>query len=250
MRNRKPLSKKQKIFFGIDCLLPGAVFLLGVIQLFRHMIPTLSFLLDFVLLPAVWMLLVIRCWHTGKTIPELILLVSSGMIGALLFIALLMFGDFGRIRSYRGDEAHEQYAEAAAQHEILPSPDELGAPESFEFNRYHGKEALFSWDADVLICRYDESCYAEEKAQLDSQYIYQSSAIANCEPAADIEGYSFRLLDSEEYAALTYPEYIMLTAANDEKHEIVYICYRDPDLDYIRDLSGFILDSCGWKYMR
>ena len=47
-----------------------------------------------------------------------------------------------------------------------------------------------------------------------------------------------------------YPKSMVLIGTNDETHEIVWSYYDDDDLDWIPDPQEFLLEDCGWKYIR
>ena len=66
-----------------------------------------------------------------------------------------------------------------------------------------------------------------------------------------LDGYEFRFLemDSDTYR-LSYPHYMILVGTNDETHEIVWSYYDDDDLDWIPDPERFLLEDCGWKFIR
>ena len=71
----------------------------------------------------------------------------------------------------------------------------------------------------------------------------------NQERTTDIDGYSFRMLSTDEYD-MNYPKDVALIATNDETKEIVYLSFHDQDIDYIDSMDKFILDDCGWKHIR
>ena len=56
-------------------------------------------------------------------------------------------------------------------------------------------------------------------------------------------------MDSDIYR-LMYPKSMVLIGTNDETHEIVWSYYDDDDLDWIPDPQEFLLEDCGWKYIR
>ena len=42
----------------------------------------------------------------------------------------------------------------------------------------------------------------------------------------------------------------MFVGTNDATREIVYLATDDPERDYIEALDEYILEVCGWKYIR
>ena len=113
---------------------------------------------------------------------------------------------------------------------------------------------IFYSETTCFIFSYTQEQYEAQKTALEHHYIFQSEAIRDrdsiCEPIAELDGYVFRFLSPEEYEDTPdYPMTVMLVGYSDQKREIVYMLHKDTDTDYISDLSHFILDSCGWKYM-
>ena len=43
---------------------------------------------------------------------------------------------------------------------------------------------------------------------------------------------------------------LMLIGTNDQRHEIVYLFYSDPDVDHIESTEELLRNSCGWNHMR
>ena len=93
-----------------------------------------------------------------------------------------------------------------------------------------------------MICQYAQEEYAIQKARLDSAYTFQEETIT-------IDGYQFKMLSVEKYN-LSYPNNIILIGCSDATREIVYLEFYDFDLDIISSLEDFIIDECGWKYIR
>ena len=91
---------------------------------------------------------------------------------------------------------------------------------------------------------------------MEQTYVFQKEVISRyekqCEPTAQIAGYTFRMVsvDGEYEEELRYPNRMILIATNDETRELVYIAFYDSDLDVIHSLSGFITEYCGWEYIR
>lgn len=108
--------------------------------------------------------------------------------------------------------------------------------------------SLFTCDVNALICAYDEDTYSQQKALLEEKYVFQTDAVKG-EATAEVDGYYFRMLSKNEYE-MNYPKEVVLIATNDETNEIVYMSFYDDDLDYIDSLDEFILEDCGWQYIR
>lgn len=112
---------------------------------------------------------------------------------------------------------------------------------------------IFSSETDYLICQYSQEEYETQKNRLNSVYTFQTETIkdrySSCEPTAEIDGYQFKMLSIEQ-SEYGYPKNVYLIGYSDAAREIVYLEFYDIDLDYIRSLKEFIIDECGWKYIR
>lgn len=67
------------------------------------------------------------------------------------------------------------------------------------------------------------------------------------------DGYQFRLLSVSKYRKSEddeFPEDFYLIGFNDERNQIAYIYFTDPDLDTIEDFSQFLSADCGWDKMK
>ena len=133
-------------------------------------------------------------------------------------------------------------------------PLELGAPLSVTLHTYDIEWGIFSYESCTLLCRYEEEDYGEKKAALEERYSFRTEPMSNGQyPAKDIEPYVnigddfFRVLQGSRYP---FYESCALIVTNDTEHEIGYILYYDDDRDWAEDLTSFLLDDCGWKYIR
>ena len=72
-----------------------------------------------------------------------------------------------------------------------------------------------------------------------------------CNPYAEIQGYSFRLLKVEDVydGEIDYPSKIILIATNDQNHSIAYTAFYDDDIDIIESFESFVMEDCGWKHI-
>lgn len=166
-------------------------------------------------------------------------------------------GSYEMLSCYENDDVQEHYAEVEAQFELMPSLTEIGHPDGVEYYDYFSSAfGIFTCDSDVLICRYDDANYAEQKSLLDDRYVFQTEWMTayeyDCEPAVEIDGYQFRTLSVEEVyeKGIYYPKRLIFIATNDTKNELVYIAFYNDDLDYIESLGDFINVDCGWRHIR
>lgn len=143
-------------------------------------------------------------------------------------------------------------------------PQEIGEPSSTKFYSNTTLMLIFETRAYTLLCRYDEAEYAREKAALETRYSFRTEPLYSedtffnkdakeLEPEFDIGGDHFRFImpndDYEGYMGLFFKG-CSLIATNDEEREIAYIVFKDQDLDVADDLTEFVNDTCGWKYVR
>ena len=245
-------TAKQRISCLLACspciLLAGV----GLITLIRGKVLNLTWLLAYAFLPLflAWPIgrLVrskTKVWRKALTYPVILLL------GFLLLTAIAFFGRFEWLRRYEGDELLKEYPYAESADLLMPSLDELDSAQSMEYCAYSARQLIFSWRADALFCRYEQTVYEAEKTQLNQRFHFQKEKIGGCDSSVEADGYLFRLLDVETYSKdLWYPKKLMLIGANDQTHEIVYLFFSDPDLDYIESAEELLLEFCGWNHMR
>lgn len=256
MQNKK-FSIPRIAAFAVACLLPLAAVFLGIILLMANTIVNISFVFGYILIPAcaviVSALLIFSDMRTVK--KTLLVLLCLGVL-AYVFVEANIWGLFEMLDHYEGD-AVSCYESVSDSFSDMPKLSDVGEPEKLEYYDYFSQQGIvFTCDADVLICQYGESDYADQKAIVLDSYEFQQDALNacgySCEPTAQIDGYCFRMLAvSDIYGGeLYYPKRLVLVATNDETREIVYMSFYDDDLDYIDSLTDFILHSCGWKYMR
>ena len=160
------------------------------------------------------------------------------------------------VTRYQNEEVADNYADIDTRYPGMPSLDEVGTPEELTYVDYFSQQMVF-FDVDVkaLKCTYEASEYAEEKASLEDRFSFQVEPVSadeyTVEPTVLMDGYTFRMLPVGEYDdTFFYPKRMMFIATNDATNEIIYLYYVDADLDYIEDLSDFILYDCGWRHIR
>ena len=255
---KERLTLPRIIAIVLLSLIPLVVTVLGLRVILTGTFITSGVLLAFFILPCCLMagsfFLI-----TSKTKPlvKALLMLPILVAFVLLFAEAIVIGPMISLDRYENSEAAEDYAANEKRVAAMPNLEDLGSPEAIEFYRYrYFAFVSFEWDADTLICRYAEDDYAAEKARLDERYIFQTEPMrvygdsTLCYPTAEIDGYSFRALSVGGEYEINYPKQLMLVGTNDETQEIVYLASDDPELDYLDDLSGYILDECGWQHIR
>ena len=180
------------------------------------------------------------------------------IITTAVFCTLSLFFDVCAesvvVKNYDGPYSGSLYSAFAEDNPLLPDLQEVAEFSDPEYYKVSQEAYIFYWETTCFIFSYTPEQYEAQKAALDHHYIFQSEAIREgdyiTEPIAELDGYVFRFLSPEEYdKTLDYPKNIMLIGYSDQKREIIYMIYKAPDMDYIGDLSHFVLNSCGWKYM-
>ena len=252
------MTKWQKIGLCAAGLAPSLLLLLGLfLWLPGNAVLTLSYAVSFLVLPAVCLLLLwltIRSHRQPLTKWALSILIL--VLTAFLFVAINFVGHFSIYGHANGQKALKHYEEDIGDYELMPEISDLGEPEKIEYHYFYNQiVSIFDSDCYTLICTYSPGDYASMTAQLDSRYTFHTEPLdagdTELPPLYTLEGYQFRFLemDTETYD-LWYPKYMILVGTNEETHEIVWSYYDDDDLDYISDPEDFLLDDCGWKFIR
>lgn len=253
------LNLGQKLGLTAAGLFPAMWLLSGlVLWLIGSAVPTVSYVLAYLLLPGLCLVLltwiVRRSWRSiWRAIACLALLVVTLFFGS----QLMLWGHFSLHDCTTGADGLEYYEEDIGSTSVnMPEPTELGQPERIEYHYFYNQIALF-FDSDcyTLICTYSPGDYAEMTAALDERYTFHTEPLnageTELEPLYALKGYRFRFLEmgTDRYH-LNYPHSMILIGTNDATREIVWSYYSDDDLDYIPSPEEFLLEDCGWKYIR
>lgn len=242
-------TKSRLIGFCCCVLLPMVAIALGILMLVNDVMLNIGVTIVYFLTPLIAAGLLACCIFSNcKTWKKSVL--SSVIL--LLFLITFFFSSllvgWTQVKRYEGNAAAQRYS--LLESELLPDLTELGKPTHMEYYRLFSYYFIFSCEADGLICSYNQEDYAIQKAKLDTTYIFQAEKTEdNFDPMVEIDGYQFRMLSSKEYD-LYYPKKMILVGCSDDTNEIVYLEFYDIDLDYITSLKDFIMDECGWKYIR
>lgn len=218
---------------------------------------TLSFAVTYLALPALCLLglwLTIRSgWKSGvKWVLSFLILV----ITVLLTMLGMFSGHFSIYDHAEGEDAISMYEEdIGSSNDLMPETADLGEPEHIEYHYFYNQIAIFDSDCYTLICTYTPDNYAAMSAQLDTRYTFHTAPLlagdAEIPPLYTLDGYEFLFLEmGTDTYPLTFPHYMILVGTNDETYEIVWSYYDDDDLDYIPAPVEFLLEDCGWKFIR
>ena len=255
---QQKMTRWQKVGFFVASLLPTLYLLLGLFMLLGGTVLTLSYVITYLLLPIACLFLLLLAIRSQKSTifkwsRSLLILGLS----AFLAIQLMMWGHFSIYDHITEDDPMDTYnhyiAESGKQ---IPLPDELGQLLRAEYHYFYNQQgAIFESECFTLICTYSPEDYAAITGELDTRYTFHTEPLdageTDLPPLYTLDGYEFRFLEMHtDTYRLTYPHYMILIGTNDKTQEIVWSYYDDDDLDYIPDPEDFLLEDCGWKYIR
>lgn len=254
----KNLTRGQKIGLAVVWLIPAIWLGMGLLLwLPGKAVLTGSYAVTFLLLPT--LTLAFLYWTIRRTWNPRWrgLLCAAVLVMAAYVCFLMMFmGHYSRYEYIVGEKALARYE--ADVHEFPPFPPEvpeLGEPERIEYHRFDNNWFIFISDCYTLICTYSPEDYAEQVEALEKQCVFHTEPLAaedgEQEPLYTLDDYEFRFLKmgTEPYH-LYFPHYMILVGTNDETKEIVWSYFMDTDLDDISDPEEFLLEDCGWKFIR
>lgn len=250
------ITKEQRVACVLTGILPLLLMALGILLLFCGMLVNVCFAVTFVILPLIMAAGSVLVILSPKRKWKKVILCAVVLAVGLLAVYLLMsYGYFEIMASHEGEEAARYYEEDTSVFYPMPSLSEIGTPASLEFHDYYSQAWIFfTCDTDILIAAYSPEDYALQKARLEETYSFRdlpmTSCGYSCEPACQLDGYSFRVVALDEEQGFFYPKCMMLVATNDDAGEIVYLCFYDDDLDYIESLEVFLKEDCGWEHIR
>lgn len=133
----------------------------------------------------------------------------------------------------------------------LPALTELESYIDYRFNFTVRRYGLFRSHSAILVVRYSDEGYTEEKMKLSQKYTYLSEKIwgggvvCDHSPVFSMDNFGFHAI---EVAPDNYPKTMFFIGASDERKEIAYIYFQDRDLDYISpSLQVFLMEETGWS---
>ena len=184
-----------------------------------------------------------------------------------LLMALIFLLPFFPLKLHRSIQEDAQSRFEASVSEVFPGylsePLELGPVKSVEYHTYLESVVVWTNRSYTLLCRYDAADYDAAKAALEAGFIFRTERMktgyriqgqdeTQIEPTARIGDYYFRVLwpkDGDEESWEFYKKSLFMVT-NDVEHEIGFIVFQDIDLDEATDLTEFLNEWCGWKYVR
>ena len=254
---KRKMTRWQKVGFCAAALLPTIWLLLGLLMVLGGSVFTLSFILAHLLLPILTIALLYRTIRRNEYTSDRVVFSILILAGAfILAIFLMTRGHFSIYDHANGQDALDLYEKDIGHYDLMPEATDLGNPEQIEYHYFFNQIATF-FDSDcyTLICTYSPEDYAAMTAELEDRYTFHTEPLdageTDLPPLYTLDGYEFRFLDmaSDTYH-LMFPKTMILIGTNDETHEIVWSYYDDDDLDYIPDPEAFLLEDCGWKFIR
>ena len=230
------------LYLGCVTFLGGAILTVSLV-LFLFILPVILFLCTFFLLRS-----------RIRTIWKVLLWLFLIVVFLVTSLKLSLYGHFIFNFEDTGEEAIEIYQTIQGKNPAFPEVSQLGDYQEIVYHEFIDQAFLFfTAESHVLVCTYSEDVYNQQKALLDTNYVFQTTPMdTGIDPTITLDGYHFRMLTIAEDGPykLYYPKYLFFIVTNDETHEIAYHYFIDPDLDYMLSLEDFILRDCGWKYIR
>lgn len=254
----KHLTRGQKLGLAVAWLIPAPWLALGlVLWLPGKAVLTGSYAVAFLLLPALTLAVLYwtirRTWHPGwRGLLCAVMLLVAVFVGFWMWL----LGHYTCYDHTVGGNALVRYeADVRDSHRLPPEVPDLGEPERTEYHYFYNNWFIFSSECYTLICTYSPEDYAARTTALESQYIFHTEPLdagdGEFEPLYTLEGYEFRFLEmGTETYDLYFPHEMVLVGTNDETCEIVWSYFLDEDLDDIDDPVEFLLEDCGWKFIR
>lgn len=136
------------------------------------------------------------------------------------------------------------YDTVRVENEFMPALDELGNYKDVDMT-YFKRISAFSSESCTLKVKYKSKIYEQEKEKIykncTASYFPAASSSASDDNTIEKDGYRFSYIDQGNF-----PKKIYLIATNDDKKTISYICFNDPDLDYIESFDEFLKKECRW----
>ncbi|MBR3019445.1 MAG: hypothetical protein IKH57_20600 [Clostridia bacterium] len=224
-------------------------------------------------LPSFLMILVI-----GLIVTRIIFLLRSrrgpGVKISLIIVWVVIFVIAGFIslflpwKIYRCVKADAQSRFEAKISNLYPSglyqeaftvPFEIGTVNATEFHTFINFW-VFESRAYTLLCAYNEEEYEKATAlmedrcsfrteQLETGRLNDGHAEIKIDPYTMIGNNFFRIVLPENGNHFPFYKECFLIMKNDVERQIAYIAFSDIDLDEAENLTEFIVEYCGWKYI-
>ena len=255
MKLKERLSPTRIAVFSFSALITLAIFIFGIVTFFGGRLINGSFAVMHFIIPLLFACasFFIIFSSIRKSFKAILYMLTFSVLTVSL-LALVIFGESESLRHYSVDEDFLHYSNIA-EDSVMPTISEVGSPKSTEYVRYSFCQ-VFSNDVDYLIYQYNEENYSKQKAEIEEKYEFETSSLYShgyyCEPAFEIDGYSFRMLaDRENEYGLYFPQHIAFIITNDTTNEIIYMRAYDSELDYIDGgIEAYVYDDCGFRHIK
>ena len=255
MKLKERLSPSRIAVFSFSAIITLAIFIFGIANFSDGAIINISSAMLYFIIPLAFSAAsFFIIFSVMKKVLKAVLYILLFAVFSLTLLGLVIFGEFESLDRFSVDENTNHYSNIA-ENSVMPAISEVGSPESTEYCQYSSYQ-VFSNDVDYLICQYDEENYSKQKAEIEEKYEFETSSLYShgyyCEPAFEIDGYSFRMLaDRENEYALYFPQHIAFIITNDATKEIIYMRAYDSELDYIDSgIETYVNEDCGWKHIK
>lgn len=165
------------------------------------------------------------------------------LVALALAAATLLFAVGGGFVDWRAEsyaawhaDMEQRMANSSTPHELpLPGLDALPGALDVRCQRYTGN--FWGECAYVLLVRYDEETYRQEKERIDAQIAFETQPLAlsgdgqTCEPAFPMDRFAVRTVSMCDRYWTEYPESMAFIGTSDDTCELLYVYYDDVNLD-------------------
>lgn len=217
-------------------LLPGIPFLSGLGQwIFGRALLSPVFVGTHFILPVLTHAALYCIFTQSKDTRDRAIFTSIVLAGFFIMTIVLRFqGTSPTYDTVTGEEALSRYTSSFDyQTGPMPRVEELGQPEQIEYHYFTNfSAASIGSDCTTLICTYTPADFAAMTENLSSEPVL-----------CYLEGYTFCILQFDSHT-------VLMIGTNKETHEIAWSYCGGDALDYTSDPQEFLLDDCGWKYIR
>lgn len=168
----------------------------------------------------------------------LCIIISLIILSILIYFGVIFYNVFPKERVFEDIKIYNELIQDVV---FLPKVSELNNYSDLNF-KYTQNKGVFSWYSYILKVTYSESDFKVEKSKIDENYYFDK----NFSDVIEVDTFKIKLLDFEKYE-LSYPKYLAFVGVSESTNEIVYIYYKDEDLDTIGDSwEEFIIENCNW----
>ncbi len=173
-----------------------------------------------------------------RTFKVLCIIISLIILSVVIYFGILIYNVYPKTKVSDDIKFYNELVEIV---DFLPEVSELNNYDEISF-KYTGEEGLFSSYSYILKVSYSEDVFKTENERIKDKYYF------DCKYSDEIiiDTFKIKVLDLEKYE-LRYPKYLAFIGVSESTNEIVYIYYKDEDLDTIGDSwEEFILNDCNW----